>query len=411
MEKDPSSVFAKKPHRLTRRRLMKMSIAAGIPTATALALTTDDVKATDSDQVTIAFDIRGENKKQVPADWYDQFIQAKEVNKEIKRNYKAHDAVAAIGVAGGDESQVLVTLDENHPEKDNIRGDMPERKDNVPIEFEEEAWETNRVHVNDGECTPHDSECNDQTTDVSQVPGGVQTSTFLGGDCTNGPRTVAGSCKRYLFGWTTAAHCLSDGNCQETSDDNKCQDRNGCAIDTAVDIFHDGIRYGQVICVDYELDIMYIERIEGVNGTEPVPEIVLPSDHSNSVHIKDTVGESGMGTVLEENWDCGDTKSGYTPTFRGIRSCEVSDGVVRRLDTYVGDELCGVDLDQQAEMKFDNDHYAPGDSGSVGYIKDSGDYFAIGSATAQAACHACEVQWAGQGYTLQDRHNVWWSDL
>ena len=46
---------------------MKLATAAGFSTATALAMTPEDIKAQDSDQVTISFDISGRNKKTVDA--------------------------------------------------------------------------------------------------------------------------------------------------------------------------------------------------------------------------------------------------------------------------------------------------------------------------------------------------------
>ncbi|MFT4905858.1 MAG: hypothetical protein ACI8UR_002439, partial [Natronomonas sp.] len=111
MDKEPSSINSKKASKLTRRRLMKMATAAGFPAATALSLTPEDVKASDSDQVTIAFDVTGEVKKQVPADWYDHVRRTKRVKSDIEQKFLDREGINSVGVRTGSDPHVIVRLD------------------------------------------------------------------------------------------------------------------------------------------------------------------------------------------------------------------------------------------------------------------------------------------------------------
>jgi trans-2-enoyl-CoA reductase len=98
MDWEPSSINQKNASRLTRRRVMKLATAAGFSTATAMAMTPADVKAQDSDQVTISFDISGRKKKTVDADWYDHVQRSKRVRNTIESKYFDRDGINGVGI-------------------------------------------------------------------------------------------------------------------------------------------------------------------------------------------------------------------------------------------------------------------------------------------------------------------------
>jgi hypothetical protein len=177
MDKEPSSINSKKASKLTRRRLMKMATAAGFPAATALSLTPEDVKASDSDQVTIAFDVTGEVKKQVPADWYDHVRRTKRVKSDIEQKFLDREGINSVGVRTGSDPHVIVRLDADNSKKEERRGELPEYQNDVYIDVMERGEPFNDLHNegDDGSCPPHEM-CDDQTADVSQLPGGVATS-------------------------------------------------------------------------------------------------------------------------------------------------------------------------------------------------------------------------------------------
>lgn len=403
MKKKPSSIFSKKESKLTRRRIMKMATSVGIPTATAMSLTAEDVKASDSDEVTIAFDVSGENKKQVPADWYNHVRRAKDVRDKISSKFMPRDGVKSVGVVTKPTPFVVVRLESGNPKKEERRSEVPEYQRDVRVKIREQDYTmASRHNESENDCPPHQV-CNDQTTNTSQVPGGIQVSPFNGSNCTNGPRFVNGSCKDFRYGWSTAAHCLN--MCHDMDSIGNCTSEYGCGVTAPEEIFHNGDLIGEAVCVDHNLDIAYIERNDSfLSESEPEPEIVLPSNHSNTIHITDTVSESGMDTVVNN--------SDYPVTYRGIRSCEIGNGQLLSVDNTfnLGDKAeCTDSFEGQFVVGLDYNHVADGDSGSVPYVKDSGKYYAIGSIRG-GTCQG-PYNYAGpQGYTIRNRHNIWWSD-
>ncbi|WP_411716052.1 hypothetical protein, partial [Natronomonas sp.] len=154
MDKEPSSINSKKASKLTRRRLMKMATAAGFPAATALSLTPEDVKASDSDQVTIAFDVTGEVKKQVPADWYDHVRRTKRVKSDIEQKFLDREGINSVGVRTGSDPHVIVRLDADNSKKEERRGELPEYQNDVYIDVMERGEPFNDLHNegDDGSC-------------------------------------------------------------------------------------------------------------------------------------------------------------------------------------------------------------------------------------------------------------------
>ena len=143
---------------------------------------------------------------------------------------------------------------------------------------------------------------------------------------------------------------------------------------------------------------MYIEKDD---TSVPESEIVLPSDHSNKVHIADSVSDSGLDTIMNDN----------EVTARGVRSCEVDKGSVNKRDiTRELKNYCRDFVIKQVEVTFDNSHLADKDSGAVFWITDNGNNYAV-THLSNSLCRAGYPQYGPQAPSIQDRNDVWWSDL
>lgn len=77
-----------KDHKLTRRRILEAATAAGMSTAAAMTLTPEDVKAADSDQVTVPFDVHGNSKFQIASDKLDWYYRARDATEHIRQNHQ-----------------------------------------------------------------------------------------------------------------------------------------------------------------------------------------------------------------------------------------------------------------------------------------------------------------------------------
>jgi hypothetical protein len=108
--------------------------------------------------------------------------------------------------------------------------------------------------------------------------------------------------------------------------------------------------------------------------------------------------------------------SSYPVTFRGVRSCEIGDSdiLVRSTDNNYSsnpESDCVSRLEGQYEVISKRQHPADGDSGAVPYVKNDGKYYAIGSLAA-GTCRSTDNIYRGpQGYTIRNRHNIWWDNL
>jgi hypothetical protein len=186
--------------KLTRRRVMKAAVAAGMSSSAALAMTPEDVKAADSDQVTIPFDVDGETKRQMPADLLDWYYRAGDATESIKQGHAHKDAVMTIGTVGpraGDNPHVLVTLDNSRGNAEERRGELPEKRNGV------------RVETKKGDETSFEEhDCDADFWDESKkddFPDGMETSTSdSGGDrITNFSRIFDNGLN--WIGWTSCA--------------------------------------------------------------------------------------------------------------------------------------------------------------------------------------------------------------
>ena len=97
----PSDVHRSKDTKLTRRRILRTLTAAGVTPVAASRITVDDVKAADDDQVPISLDVKGEIKKNVPADWYDKLIHTRDIRSKLSRNHDHRESVLGVGYSPG----------------------------------------------------------------------------------------------------------------------------------------------------------------------------------------------------------------------------------------------------------------------------------------------------------------------
>jgi hypothetical protein len=153
--------------KLTRRRVMKAAVAAGMSSSAALAMTPEDVKAADSDQVTIPFDVTGSEKRQVAADMIDWYYRARDATDKIRNAHFQKEGVDLVATRNGgskDNAHVLVVLDDSEGHADERRGEIPEEKNGVRVEVE---TDDNGMETTD-QCDPS------YWSDSSDFPGGQE---------------------------------------------------------------------------------------------------------------------------------------------------------------------------------------------------------------------------------------------
>jgi len=355
-------------------------------------MTVEDVKAAASDQVTISFDVSGRTKKQVPADWYDQVTEAKDVLQQIKDNYSGREGIIGIGrhagggARGNGTPAVVVTLDSDSKKRDERRGELPERTNGIPIEIKERPGQYTA-----DDHGQNDDKCDEVIQDTVGLPGGTGIAETAGTGneahfCTNGSRFINGTSRDLLFGWSTAAHCLPS-----------------CTAAGQV-IYHGSTPIGTVQLLIEERDIAYIERL---SDTSPASEMAFPTEPSFSVHISDTVSQSGMATIEGD--------SSFEVINYGENGCR-SEGVLQTYEEnfflFNSTSFCSNTLSDQCVIDYPNrDPPEGGDSGSVYFVEDdsTGNYFAVG----QHSGHPDDEDFGfgPQGYSLQNDYDIWWSDI
>ena len=117
--KEPNELNNIKDHKLTRRRVMQAATAIGFSSPVAMNISVDDVKAADSDQVTVSFDVSGNTKYTVAADRMDWLQKTKSANEDLKNKYYQREGVLGVGMSGGkgeDNPHVVVSLDRDNKE-------------------------------------------------------------------------------------------------------------------------------------------------------------------------------------------------------------------------------------------------------------------------------------------------------
>lgn len=371
----PSSLSKFKDSKLTRRKLLQAASAAGFGTATISTITVDDVKAADSDEVTISITCDGSRKVRVSSDWYDYLERTRRVKKKMENNWLSsgsnngqkdkHNDVMAVWLNAGTGSQnphLILTIDEDSDTKDETRGDIPEWKNNVRIAVEEAEREYKPA------CDP---QCK---SNLDTMPGGLSVS--IQGTGTLGPQAYDYNNNKYVL--TTAAHVASKNN---TFSEDECGDD---LLGKTVD--HCGDYIGYVDYIDHVHDVCIIEPTPN-----PLPEIWNPSDHSDRYGtITDSLSKDGV-----DYW----MNNGRKAFKYGIKTCYTWGYVhARGKKENPGEFGPCTDTWEDCVRWGQYGDLGRGDSGSVafGADPDSNDFFAI-----------CQNSWRWYDYTTGPAGYAW----
>lgn len=382
----PKQLNSVKDHKLTRRRVVKLASAVGLSSAVASQMTVDDVKASDSDQVTVSLDVDGQRKYTMAADRLDWLQRATKANEYIKSNHRHKKGVVSIGMSGGDKEDnphVVVKLDKNSNEKDERRGEIPENRNGVRIETQEVERE---LHL---AC---DTQC---VSEGTNFPGGQKIDINNTGSWgTSGPRVIADDYE--WVGWTTAGHCFpgcdsDDTTMWHTPDESSCDYPIGT---------------GAAIAPYEDVGFIYYSNDHDIT---PSPWNAKPSDHSEAVQINGTLSEEGMG-VIDDEYDGENKIFAY-----GAASCFTRG----ELDEWnVEDSASGIPNNCRDELRNQmtvdlsctNETMAKGDSGGIFFTPDpnTDSWYALGSVVGYYE-HICVTGAIGaQGFTIQDKWNCAW---
>lgn len=387
----PRDLNSIKDHKLTRRRVVELATAAGISTAVAANMTVDDVKASDSDQVTISLDCHGERKYRTDADHLEWAQRARRATENIKRGYFGKSGILSVGTTGGkgqENPRVIVTLDENSNGKDERRGELPEEKNGVGVEVRER----NREDYNLA-CSTN---CIDEGADF---PGGqhidINSTT---GTCTNGSQVIKDG---YEFvGWSTAGHCFPECDSDNT-EMNHCPDDNSCA-DYIVGTSDQGG------FIDPHRDVGFISYDQD-HDISPSSMNLKPSNHNEGVNISGTLSQEGMDTLQSEY-------AGQNKFYSyGAASCFTSgqlDEMNQTKDISGVDGSCRDELRDQFHINVSctNETISNGDSGALWFTPDpnTDTWYAVGSLTGFFK-PVCVIEgWGAQGFSIYNRHGLAW---
>lgn len=388
-----SQLNSKKEHKLTRRRVVELATSAGISTAVAANMTVDDVKAADSDQVTISLDCRGNRKYTTAADYLEWCQRAKRATDHITEAHFDKEGVLSVGMNGGksqDNPHVVVTIDKNSNKKEERRGEIPEEQNGVRVETRERE---NNIRL----------ACNTDCVDSSKnFPGGqhIDIDDYTG-RCTSSSQVLDTS---YDFvGWSTAGHCFPSCN-SDNRDMYHCPDDDSCAIYIVGTTDHQGF-------IDPYRDVGFISYDQEWD-VSPSSWNLKPSNHGEGVYISGTLSEEGMQTLLNEY-------SGEQKFFSyGAGSCHTSGELTEMYQTRdISDQpgRCRDELRDQIFVDFpcySDETITQGDSGSLWFTPDpnTDTWYAAGSLTAYSGITFCGVDrgYGAQGFTLDNRHGLAW---
>lgn len=407
MNRKPSDIHTKRIRGMSRRRLLKTLTAFGFSSATAAALTPNDVQAADSDQVPISIDHSEESTVMVDADWYDRLQATRDTFGAMKRDWlppqgrrnsnksqKAHgpkdkhDDVIGLYISAGkgnDNPHIIVSIDQDSNTKDETRGNIPERRGGSRIKIEERDREK--------ELAVDHTNCDDkEVSNPDRIPGGVRIR-FAGrdGHGTLTPRVVDGDFD-HNYSLATAAHVLS-------RDENECGDD---LIGTSA--YHHGNYIGSVVAVDHDLDMAIIHNSSSTN--QPIPEVWHPVDHSQRWEpIEETLTKDGV-----DFWINNDRQ-----LFKyGVSSCYTTGKVHSRGNT----EQPAVN-NQCSDFWYDSVRWGEfgsierGDSGSITFgAHPDRDTFLACNINSWRDFSAVDGEYSAgpAGYAWQDAHSYWWKD-
>jgi len=169
-----------------RRRFVNTLLGLGFGALSATFLTAEDVQAAGRDEVPIVYGLARDDegtlrprRKEVPADWYDDFRSAVAVhrNLELFSNEDVASSAVVPGEYGGANASIHVEVT-----AEEARGEVPERVEETPVEVTRvEPPETTGGHGlgADGasdvpdELVSDERESDDVVPDEGGVPGSV----------------------------------------------------------------------------------------------------------------------------------------------------------------------------------------------------------------------------------------------
>jgi hypothetical protein len=358
---------------------MKAAVAAGMSSSAALAMTPEDVKAADSDQVTIAFDTEGEVKKQIAADTLEWYYRARDATEQITQGHFHKDGVHRVATRGGgpkDNAHVHVILDDENGHADERRGEIPEEKNGVRVDVDTYDQTESNDHC-DPECWPSDQ----------NFPGGQGIEAVIN----NGEGTISSQLYEAglgWFGWTTAAHVLQD----------YCYYRSEIQHDTGGCLY----TIGHTSDVDPERDIAFIEADVDVYPSHwnRHPE------HTEGVQVNGTVTEEGIVTIDEAN---------QCHFIYGRTSCKTSMCLEEWNGTHEKGGSCSSKLIDQ--MYSGGSFFGgtdEGDSGALYTVEDPnypGNFYALGSHSGKEFFGTSRTDNYGcQGFSIRQTYDRRWDN-
>lgn len=372
--------------KLTRRRVMKLATGAGLSAPVAANMTASDVKAADSDQVTIAIDIGGNTKERVDSDWLEWHQMARKANRSIKSRHFGKDGIKWIGRTGVRKNlnpHIRVAIDEDHPQAGERRGEIPEEKKNGVEVVVQEYNDDGGDQTCTTDCWPESE---------GKFPGG-QDCDVVDQFCTNSPRMLEDGFN--WVGWTTAAHCFND-DCAAQGD----------VVNHAPDGQSDCIyQFGEGDGLDTSRDIAFISR---ANSQVTSDQNRSPQAPHPGYTILDTVSLEGLEKIYETYRNQQATK------MYGGGSCYREMGVLTWDTDMSGQSVCGDSQRDQIRYWEDNmNHVQNGDSGALTFAEypdGSGDYYALGSISGWECCdrNLSPFNYGPQGYTIYDLYDRRW---
>lgn len=386
----PSDINSIKEHKLTRRRVVKTLASGGAGAATIANATVDDVKAANNDQVRISYDVTGEHKKLVPADWYDHLRRARKIRDKMERAHFQKDGVIAVGYSageyGGDNPHVLVGLEQSNDKADERRGEIPEYKNDIRID----TYETERGEAN---CEPEFSNQDD-------VPGGVS---VRGRDFDNSLGTGRNSqqCRVSTGSKSPVGITSGLGTCLHIWD--ACPSGS-----TSTNWEHEAEgqrkQLGEIGFVAPKYDFVFISVDSGIN---PVPKIVHPESPSqwNGQVISGTLTESAISDV--------DAIDGRGLRMYGTANCRVESNDIHQIGVTmnVGSDFCTSELNECVEWG-EHDQASRGDSGALVFtdpIPSQDDkQFGCNVHSGSGQFFLQPDMFGSCGYAIRDDYNAWW---
>lgn len=297
---EPSDIHSGKKHKLTRRRVLDALTAAGVAPVAASRITVDDVKAADDDQIPISLDVKGELKYNVPADWYDRLVHARDVRDKVNRNHGHRGSIYGIGInpgrKGGENPQIIIHFDEDSEEKEKDKNDTPDERDGVKIKKEEVP------PVKPANCPDtdrYDNICNNYDCrtlpEGDNIPAGPLVDvTWPGGGWGAHTSRMMDNNATYHSSWMFAAHQVPD--CEVQRQDVYHQP----ALDN-----NDWYTMGEIAEIYPEYDMAIIEATRGVDDDVlPSPYVHEASDLQNGAvygPIEHTMSKDGVALWRNES--------------------------------------------------------------------------------------------------------------